>query len=48
MVNNALIRFSKEFNLSVESDEILYRLIEEISKLKKQLRIEKKEKFWKF
>jgi len=34
MVNDALLEFSQEFGISVDSDEIIFRLIEEICKLK--------------
>ena len=37
MPNDALIEFSKEFGIPVDSPEITMRLIEEISKLKEEI-----------
>ncbi|GAI11661.1 unnamed protein product [marine sediment metagenome] len=37
MPNKALIRFSKEFDIPLDSPELLPKLISEITKLKKEL-----------
>ena len=36
MTNDALMRFSKKFNIPIDSPDIINKLIEEISKLKKE------------
>jgi hypothetical protein len=41
MHNNALIRFSREFDIPLNSPEITTRLIEEINKLKRSEKDEK-------
>ena len=36
MVNDALLEFSQEFGIPVDFDEIIFRLIEEITKLREE------------
>ena len=38
MVNDALIRFSKKFDIPVDSDEIISALIQEISTLRQEIK----------